>query len=105
MKCVAWRACENGILQGFADIEIEKWGTRGVVLPNCKLFMKNGHRWVTPPSNKYVDGKGEEKFSPSLRFIERADEKMFSDKAIEAIECFCKSKVSAKGSEQIELPF
>jgi hypothetical protein len=72
-------------LQGFANIEILKWG---VEIRNIKLFMKNGRRWIGMPSYEFtVDG--ETKYASYLVFLEPSHKSIFQDKVIEAIDRFC----------------
>ena len=101
MECISWKAYEKGILQGFADLKIDKWG---IVVKGCKLFMKDGKRWVSPPSNEFTNENGKKKYSPAFKFITQELAKSFSEKAVKAIESYCKEPKVEEPLEE-ELPF
>jgi hypothetical protein len=101
MECIEWKAYEKGLLRGFADINVEKWG---IILKGCKMFMKDGKRWVTPPSTEFTNEKGEKKYNPSLKFIDPEFVKAFSEKAVKAIETYCKQPED-KEDVANDLPF
>lgn len=98
MECVSFRAYEKGMLQGFADLNIPKWGAE---MKGCKLFMKNGKRWVTPPSKEFENEKGEKKYALCLKFLTKELADAFSHQAIEAIDHFCKNKHNSEKGTQL----
>lgn len=70
--------------------------------------MKDGRRWVTPPSQEFTDKDGNKAYSPILKFFDQDVSKAFSSKALDAIDSFCKeSNMETKEdiSKQDELPF
>ena len=71
---------------GFADFFVPKMGLH---IRDCSLHQKDGRKWISFPSKKYVNDDGEEKYRAYLRFEERSIEDQFRKEAIEAIERYC----------------
>lgn len=90
IKCTHFKSFEKGCLQGFATLEIDKWGAE---IKGCTLNMKDGKRWVSLPRKEYeVDG--EKKYQPIVRLLERSHQDTFSEQAKEAIDLYCSQSVS-----------
>lgn len=99
IACERYKSVNKGVLLGFADIYVEKWG---VEIKGCSLCMKDGRRWVNLPSRKYVDDEQQEKFAPIVRFKDRNLERAFGEKVKEAIDEWCKKEEGADGEQEPE---
>lgn len=86
MECKKFTTHISGAMQGFADIYVPKWRA---IVHGCRLFMKDGRRWVTLPSNKYEHRDGGEAFSPTMSFDSKEFDKAFSEQAKKAIDEWC----------------
>ena len=85
IECKKFISQPRGGFVGFATLFIEKWG---VQINSCKMFQKNGHRWVSFPDQSY-EKDGEKKYSPYIWFEDKKVASAFSDAAVKAIDDFC----------------
>lgn len=92
ITCLEFRSHQAGILQGFAKLHVEAWG---VEIDGCKVFMKNGQRWLKLPDREYKNAEGEQKWSPIVRFVERAHQDLFSQRALDAVDAWCREQGKA----------
>ena len=105
IQCLGFRSHSSGLLQGFAKLLVTQWG---VEIDGCKVFMKDGSRWVSLPSKEYKNAEGETKWSPVVRFVETAHRDFCSKCAVEAIDIWCKENAQqeqVKPAQDEELPF
>lgn len=86
MEILRYQSHEKGMLVAFFDLKVIKWGS--AVIRGMRLFNKNGHKWVTFPSDK-VEKDGETQYYPYIRFEDKATQQAFSDKVVKAIEEYC----------------
>lgn len=86
IECINFKSYKEGCLQGFADFYISKWKAE---IYGCKLYSKDGRRWVTLPSKEYINDEGEKKYSYIFRFRESKDFKVFMEHAKLAIDKWC----------------
>lgn len=87
ITCTAFKQVNKGVLVGFANIFVPKWG---VEIYSISLFEKNGKRWISMPSREYEDkNDGEKKYMPYIRFKEKSHGDLFASKAMDAIVKFC----------------
>ena len=84
--CNNFKKFDNGFLQGFADLYIEKWG---VDISGFSLYCKNGSRWINIPSKEFQNDQGEKKWMPIIKFSEKSHQEAFLNAAIDAIDKFC----------------
>jgi len=96
IECLKFIPKSAGALQGFADIFIAKWQ---VEIFGVKLFMKNGHRWVSFPSRE-TEEDGVKKYWPYLRFRTKEHQDLFSSKVLFAIDDFCEKQAQATKEEK-----
>lgn len=97
IECIKFKSYEKGSLLGFADFFIEKWG---IELYGCSLHMKDGKRWINLPSKPFKNELGEEKYSPYIRFRDKAHWEKFIDAAKGAIDEYCKKNLEHNQSNQ-----
>lgn len=119
IKCLKYRTCLKGVLQGFADLwmPLNKEATMGVVFKDCTLNMKNGQRWINFPSRAYDKDDGTKGYSPYIYFLAdgekgnaRSMKENFDKKAITAIEKYCAENAEMRqlaqpNETQDNLPF
>lgn len=87
ITCTAFKQVNKGVLIGFANIYIPKWG---VEIFGVSLFEKNGKRWISMPSREYEDKTdGKKKYMPHIRFREKSHGDLFASKVMDAIVKFC----------------
>jgi hypothetical protein len=87
VECIGYRSNPSGMLQGFADLRVERMG---IEFYGCGVFMKDGKRWVSMPQREYTDQEtGEKKYTATMRFIDRDVSNRFSDVALEALDKYC----------------
>lgn len=58
MEISNYRSIGKGCLVGSFDVNIPEWG---MSIHECKLFEKEGQKWVGFPSRQYETAKGEKK--------------------------------------------
>lgn len=83
MEIINYRKIEQGFLVASFDVIIPNWGN--IIFKKCKLFNKNGHRWVSFPSNKF-EKDGKTLYTPNVAFQEKQTHKKFEIKLIELID-------------------
>ena len=96
LECTRFKSFSKGYLLGFADIYVEKWG---IEILGCKLFQKEGRRWLQLPSTEY-EKDGETKYSPLFKFKDENHWKEFVKQAKDAVDEYC-----AKHSEPMSSGF
>jgi DNA-binding cell septation regulator SpoVG len=87
MQITKYKPHVKGSLLGFFDIKVPKWG--GFVIHGCKLFQKNGHRWIAFPARE-VEQDGETKFFSHCRFESKETMLAFTSEALKAIDEYAK---------------
>lgn len=107
IECLKYKSYNNGVLQGFADFYVDKWG---IEIIGCAVFMKDGKRWINFPSKEFTNAEGEKGYAPSLKFREREHMDAFANEAKKAIDEWCKNNQSeeepkAKAFDDSECPF
>jgi hypothetical protein len=105
IKCTNYKSYNKGSLLGFADLLITEWAG-GIEIPGCKLFQKDGRRWLQLPSREYKDDEGNIKYAPLFHFRDKEVWQKFMEEAKRAVEEYCASnqESSPKAVEE-ELPF
>jgi len=102
IECLKFKSMQSGLLVGFANIYIPKWG---VEICDVKLFQKNGARWVSFPAREYTEANStEKKYFPYIRFRDKAHAEIFSKRVVEAIEKYC-AEQSPSAFEDSQLKF
>lgn len=89
IECTNFKEHKEGCLTGFADFYIEKWQAE---VKGCKIFEKDGKRWVKLPDRKFINDEGDTAYAPILKFLHVESNQIFSEKAIEAIDKFKSQK-------------
>lgn len=100
MECIRFKSYEKGFLQGFADLYVTKWGLE---IKGIGLYMKNGKRWISFPSQKFENCNGETSYSPYIKFRERDHMDKFTESAKKAIDKWCEEN-QPKTREKEEVP-
>lgn len=93
MKCVNFKPYESGTLQGFAELEIEKWGVR---IPGFELHQKGDKSWVNLPKKEYTNRDGEKAYTSFFFFIDREHFRPFCIQAKEAVKSYLAKGESAE---------
>jgi len=83
IECVEFKPVDNGVFRGVAKIKVKKWG---VIISGCALFEKNGHRWISFPSEAYQSDDGKKRYYPFIRFEDKTLMDIFSKEAVSAID-------------------
>jgi len=86
IECLGFRSHNSGILQGFAKLHVPAWG---VEIDGCKVFQKEGQRWLKLPDREYKNAEGETKWAPTVRFVEKRHQDLFSTAALKAVDEWC----------------
>jgi hypothetical protein len=86
IECLDYKLVNKGVLKGFAKIKIQKWG---VIISSCGHFEKNGHQWISFPSNCVDGDDGKKKYYPYISFKDKNHMEIFSKEAVKAIRDFC----------------
>lgn len=86
IECIKYKAINKGPFLGFADFYIHKTGQE---IYGCKLYQKNGNRWLSLPSNEFTNELGEKKYAPMMRYRNADHQKLFLDECIKAIDVKC----------------
>ena len=74
IKCIKFKPLSRGMLVGFADFEVPKWG---IELQGCGVFKKGPAYWVMLPSREWKNDEGEVQYSPIMKFKEETHQKAF----------------------------
>lgn len=83
IKCTYFNPYEKGALKGFATLFIEKWQFE---IMDCKLYEKDGRRWISFPMKEFKDKNGDVKYKPYVRFIDKGMMNEFIRQALDAID-------------------
>ena len=91
IKCLEWRDCERGTLQGFAKLEITKWK---LLIDGVAIHTKKGRSWASLPSRpqigsdkrQIIGADGKAAYSRFLSFTSREVADQFSDAAVAAVD-------------------
>ena len=81
IKIENWHLLNRGALVGTFDAVLPS----GMVLHECGLFVKDGKRWIGPPSRKITLGTGT-KYEPMVTFIDHTTSDKFRDLVTQALE-------------------
>jgi hypothetical protein len=76
-----YRNIGKGCLVGSFDVTIPEWG---LSIHECKLFEKDGRRWVGFPSRQYETAKGEKKHEDYV-MMDKDRKKGFDAKCLEKL--------------------
>lgn len=101
IECIKYKAINKGSFLGFADIYIPKTGQE---IYGCKLYQKDGRRWVSLPSNEFINEQGEKKYAPMMKYRDPEHQKLFLEACVKAIEAKCAEPVSNDNVDG-EFPF
>ena len=84
IKILKFKSKVSGALQGFADVEISKWGFQ---IFGISIFESAGKKWVGMPSQK-IESKDSDKpsFLPHCRFVERETQDRFNNAVFQALD-------------------
>lgn len=85
IKCLEFRKLACGTFYGFADLYLEDYRLE---IYGCTLHKNDGKTWLNMPSRSYKNLKGEEKFSPIVRFANPSEYKEFCEEAKKVIQKF-----------------
>lgn len=88
IECTKFTSFKKNLLLGFADLFVEKWG---VEIRGCKLFQKEGKRWLTLPDREFKTPEGETAYAPIIYFKEMEHLKSFTEEAKKAIDKWCQN--------------
>ena len=95
IKCKRFISAPNDHFVGYADLWVSS--LRATVC-GCKMYQKDGRRWVNPPQEKY-EKDGEVKFKNVIHFDEKELVTHFSDSAKKAIDEWCREQEAKKQDE------
>jgi hypothetical protein len=80
---------ENGCLRGFLDLSIAPASSSpGLRIYDCKLFQKNGERWIKLPDREYKKRDGSKAYAPVVEFESGDLEREFQRAALDALDRF-----------------
>lgn len=106
IECTKFTSYQKNHLLGFADLYVDKWG---VEIRGCKLFGKDGKRWLSLPDKEYKKPDGETGYSPIVYFKDVESLKRFGDEGKKAIDKYCQDNAKTESeqgqSDTEELPF
>lgn len=97
MKIQNYRSINKGALVSSFDIIIPKWGN--FTIKECKLFQKNGQRFISMPSKEY-EHEGKKKYYSLVAFQEKDMFEKFSAQVLLAIDEFAKTQQAMPPVEQ-----
>ena len=93
------KAMNEECLKAYFSFSVDKWGD--FYVRNCKLFEKNGHRWINFPDERF-ESDGVMKYSAYCGFAKREIKDKFEKEVILAIDYFISV---TNPTEQQEIPF
>jgi hypothetical protein len=103
VELIRFKACEKGTLLGFADLYIK---SIGLEVYGCKLFQKNGQKWVGMPAREYKDEQtNETKYQNIIYFRSKEDGQAFSRDALRAIEAGAVTEAAKAPAPKAVEPF
>lgn len=88
IECEKFKSCPRGYFLGFADFYVGLWKLE---IKDCKLYSKEGKRWINFPQKEYFGENDEKKYSSLIRFRERDDMDGWTKEAKQAIDTFISS--------------
>jgi len=102
LKCTKFKTHKSGALQGFADIHDS--AAKGTHF-GCKLFMKDGRRWVQLPQVEFVGKDGQKAYNSPFKFDTKDINNAFSEAAKKAIDQWCSenSEEEKKAPDQADM--
>lgn len=85
--CLKYRPVNKGNVLGYFDILLQK---QHLEIYDCVLLQKDGKRWVSMPTKKFKNEKGEDKYSTIVRIHEKELQQTFIDAVKDAVDEFLK---------------
>ena len=77
-----YKSYQKGALAAFFSVTMPS----GLVAHECKLFTKDGRRWIGLPSREFVGRDGTKSYKPILEFTNRETCDSFRDAVLAAID-------------------
>lgn len=77
-----YKPYQKGALAAFFSVTMPS----GLVAHECKLFTKDGRRWIGLPSREFVGRDGNKSYKPILEFTNREACEKFRDVVLDAID-------------------
>lgn len=96
IKCIRYLPVNKGAFLGFADFEIHKMG---ISIHGCKVYTKEGRKWVSLPDKEYTNPEGEKKYAPIVRLLNPDHFKPFCAQLLQAFEQWVKENAQPAHSE------
>ena len=85
IECLKFTPFSKGVVLGFFDIYVEKWG---IEIHGCSICEKNGGKWINFPSKEFEDEKGEKKWKQLMRFRDVEHKGKFNSLVVKEVERF-----------------
>ena len=83
IECIRFKKYETGVLLGFCDLWVEKWG---IEIRGCSVCTKNGHRWINLPSKEFQDDQGNKKWQNLVHFRDKSFAERFGAASLQAVD-------------------
>jgi DNA-binding cell septation regulator SpoVG len=78
------RSPKGGHLTAFVTLETPS----GLIIHDCRVFEKQGRRWIGLPSRSYKREDGSTAYTDIIKFVSKDIYDRFQSEALEAIACF-----------------
>jgi expansin (peptidoglycan-binding protein) len=102
IECFGYKRIQKGILEGFANITVQKWG---IDIYGVAVFNDGAKKWCSLPKKEYKDPEGKTKYSNIIKFKDTSIETKFLQKVMEAINKYNNEMPTQASVHQDELPF
>lgn len=77
-----YKSYQKGSLSAFFSVTLPS----GLIIHECKLFEKEGRRWIGLPSRSFTDKDGGTAYAPTMEFASRNDSERFREGVLRAID-------------------
>jgi hypothetical protein len=81
---IQFRAKEGSCLRGYLVISL----TPGLIIHGCKMFAKNGERWVKLPEREFLKKDGTKAYAPIVELASRGMEAAFQRAVLAALDAY-----------------
>jgi DNA-binding cell septation regulator SpoVG len=82
VKITNFKPYQRGSLSAFFSVMLPS----GLVAHECKLFEKEGRRWIGLPSRPFTGKDGNTGYAPILEFVSRDTAERFRESVLRAID-------------------
>ncbi len=93
---VSYKPVNKGALEAFVNLFLVR---QQMIIKGCRLFRKDGKRWITLPQDSYEDRSGKTVYTSLIEFTAADRANQFQRNALQAVELY----LGAIGHEPAEV--